>query len=631
MRFLKGQVEFVAIAAVILVVLIVVILAVQQTSVTPPVGTGISEEAKTVKDSVNNLIKTGLKERMKLIYEQGGTLNPQGLTVKFGMFEVPVWQACDQVNIPDVESEIKDGVASYLRTNLKNEEEFAKKKVNFDFSKMDVDVDIFKDSMRVRVNLPTTITDYSIPQPYEVTIPTKLYDILDFSKNFVNDNTEGRIFETALLKCILKSPTDPDSPDWIHPFGIQTGCGNMFMKKRSDLLPAMKKFITLTVSQVLWNERPLRSVNNNCFSPINTVGGKMYPDLNVYFEYPREWDSELNQKFFFSPNPLIVNPTPVLPFVPICMQSYAVGYTVSYPVVIQVEDPLTNQPFKFAVMADITNSMTGNCSAFEIETGESDYMDLCVNNAKCSAKITVKDTDGNPVEGADVMFDVCDIGRTDMNGVAEGAIPCGLAEFHVYKDGYKSYGDFLPAKHLEDYTVELMKVQDNITLHFNGLPLKCEGASGFGTDQLDCSNYVVEGSVQPILSLGGLTVFSTFVPKNKSIWVPEDMDLVFDNTFNATLSDRVFIEGLYPNKFDVSAFVTKNFEIMNGFMESNFTLTGEDKDIYIYMPVVLKMDVGGSEVDLNESIRQEESEQLTTVLKNCGIDPVGTTPQTSSC
>ena len=126
-------------------------------------------------------------------------------------------------------------------------------------------------------------------------------------------------------------------------------------------------------------------------------------------------------------------------------------------------------------------------------------------------------------------------------------------------------------------------------------------------------------------------MFSTFAPKDKSIWVPEDMNLVFDNTFNATLSDRIFIEGLYPNKFDVSAFVTENFEIMNGFVESNFTLTGKDKDIYIYMPVVLKMDVGGSKMDLNESIRQEESEQLTTVLKNCGIDPVGTTPQTSSC
>lgn len=439
MRLRKGQVEFIAIAAIILIAIVVIILALQQTAVTPPDVTGIEQQAKTVKDSINNLIKTGLKEQMKIIYNQGGMLAPQSvLNVEFGMFKVPVWQACDQVNIPDVAKEMEAGIASYLRTNLKNEEEFFGKKTVFDFSKMEVDVDIFKDNLRVKVYLPTTIVDYSIPQPYEVTTPTKLYDVLEFSTNFVNDNTQGRVFEGALIRCMRKFPTDPNSGDWLHYMGALTTCGERIFKTKNDLLPPMKKAIRLTVTQTLWNEKPLRSVDQNCFSPINMVGGKAYPDLEVYFEYPPSWDSKISQNFFFSPNPVNFVAVPMMSFVPVCVTPFYVAYNIRYPVIIEVEDSLTNQIFKFAVMSEIINNMPGNCS-YELGEQEADYVDLCVNNADCSAKITVNDEEGNPVEGADVMFDICDLGRTDTNGVVEGYIPCGLAELHVYKNGYKSF------------------------------------------------------------------------------------------------------------------------------------------------------------------------------------------------
>ncbi|NIO23236.1 MAG: hypothetical protein GTN38_04390 [Candidatus Aenigmarchaeota archaeon] len=630
MSFRKGQVEFVAIAAIILIALIVIILALQQTAVQPPPVTGIEQEAKTVKDSVNTLIRTGLKEQMKLIYNQGGMLTPQSvLNVDFGMFKVPVWQACDQVSIPDIEKEIEAGIGAYIMGNLETEEEFAKKKVVFDFNKMDIDVDILKDNIRVKVDLPTKIEEYSIPQPYEVSVPTKLYDILEFSRNFVTDNTQGRIFEGALIRCMTKFPTDPDSEDWLRPFGVLTGCGEMIHKTKTDLISPMRKAITLSVTQVLWNEKPLRSIDKNCFTPVNVVGGKTYPDLEVYFEYPPSWD--LNQNFLFSPNPINFVATPMMSFVPICVTPFFVSYNVRHPIIVHVEDSLTNQMFNFAIISEITNTMPGNCS-LDLEEVESDYMQLCVNQANCQAKITVRDRQGSPIEGADVTYDICSVGRTDANGVAEGAIPCGLAELHVYKNGYKSYGDFLPASEIEDKTIELTEVQENITLHFNGVPLKCINVNRFGTNQLNCQRYSVIRRPRPILELGSLTAFSSFSPRDTSIWVPEDMDLVFDNYAEGGLVNTRIVEGLYPNTFDVSAFVTRNFEMMLGYVDASFGLGETNKDIYLYLPVVLRMDDDEfEETDINESIGEGEAEQLGTVLRNCGINPVSTSPQNPTC
>jgi|GEM_PF-1750075 len=625
MTSLRGQVELVAIAAVILIAIIAVILSLQLTMVEPPEGTGIEEEAKLVKESVNSLIRTGLKEQMYLIYNQGGMLDPPTgghQSVEFGMFDVPYWQACDQVSVPDVESEIGNGMGIYIRHNLEPEEEFAKKTVLFDFSKMDLDVDIFKDSLRVRINLPTTIEDYSIPQPYEVTIPTKLYDILDFGRNFVNDNSQGRIFEGALLRCMLKFPTDPDSSDWLRPFGVLTGCGERIFKKKSDLLVPMRKAVTLSVTQTLWNEQPLRSIDRNCFTPVNLVGGKIYPDLGVYFEYPSSWD--LDRHFFFSPNPVNIISTNMLSLAPVCLTPYQVSYNVRYPVVVHVEDSMTNQMFNFAVLVDINSTMPGGCP-FELGEEGTDYTELCVNNANCQAKVTVKDREGNPVEGADVTYDICDVGRTDVNGVAEGPIPCGLAEIHVYRNGYRSHGDFLPASEMEDITVELTKIQDSLNIHFNGVPLRCDSPTG--DIELDCANYDVIENPQPITDIGDLTIFTTFSPQDKSIWVPEDMDLIFDNTVNGSPVDLSVQGGLYPNTFDVSAFVTRNFEIMTGYFDSSFVLGENDRDIYVYMPVVTMI---GDET-INDSIAQDESEQLTTVLENCNILSVSTSPQTPDC
>ena len=630
MRFRKGQAEFVAIVAIILIVIVVVILSLQQTAIKPPPVSGIEQEAKTVKDSINTLIKTGLKEQLKLIYNQGGMLTPTGFTVKFGMFDVPVWQACDQVSIPDVAKEIEAGVGAYLKENLKPEEEFFGKKTTFDFSKMSVDVDIFKDNLRVKVYLPTTLVDYPIPQPYEVTIPTKLYDILDFGKNFVNGNAQGRLFETALVACIPKFPTDPQSKDWLQYFVTLSDCGERVFKTKQDLLPPMEKAIKLTVAQTLWNEKPLRSINQNCFTPVNVAGGKTYPDLNVYFEYPPSWN--LDQYFSFSPNPVNFVAAPPLPFVPVCLTTYYVSYYVTYPVIVEVEDSLMNQMFKFAIISNVANNMPGNCSFLEEETGD-EYIESCVKDTKCQAKVTVKDKNGNPVEGADVTFDICHVGTTDSNGVVEASIPCFLGELHVYKRGYRSYGGPpIPGKKLEDITVELEKLQENLTLHFNGVPLTCHEPSGVGTGQLDCANYTVEGNPRPITGLGELTVFSTFSP-GLNVYVPEcGMDLLFVNDVNGTPVSTKVIEGLCPGEFNVSAFVTRKFEVMMGYIdERGFELEGTDKDIYLYMPVVTKIDDESGERDIDESISQGETEQLMRVLRNCGIEPVSTTPQSATC
>lgn len=506
---MKGQVEFVVIIALVIIAIAVVIIASRQAVVPPSVTPTLTEEAKTIKDSVVNLIRAGVQDKLLLIYNQGGTLKPS-LPVKFGVFDTQVWSACGETNIPDVSQEIGAGVWAYLRENLKDEMEFYGKNVKFDFSKPKYEVDIFKDRINIRVYLPTKVEDLDIPQPYEISVASKLYDVLDFSKNFVSDNSKTRFFEMVTLTSMIHS--NPENEAWVPVAGAQTGCGNILFKTRNQLLPGIKGIIKYTVSHVVWNTKPLRLAENP-FYPVTSVGGKLYPDTQVTFAYPPSWDAEIDKYFAFSPDPLRVIPKPLMPMIAFCMGPYSVAYSFRYPVVVMVEDAALNQWFKFAVMVDIQNTQPGNCTA---EFGKtSDYAKTCVADAKCDARITVKNTTGSPLEGADVGFYICDMGTTDTNGVVSGKIPCMISELHVYKKGYRSFGDLLRSDEVEEKTVTMEKIEDVITIYFKGLEAEAKNKNGEGK----YGTYTIKGSSKDITDFDdkNLTVFLAFSPRTRTI------------------------------------------------------------------------------------------------------------------
>jgi hypothetical protein len=608
----KGQVEFIVIAALVIVAITVIILASRQAIIPSPVTSGLPEEAKTVKDSVTNLIRAGLNEKLLVIYNQGGVLKP-GLSVKFGMFDTAVWSACGETSVPDVSKEIGAGVWTYLRDNLKDEMDFSGKSVKFDFSSPRYDVNINKDRIDVRVYLPTKVEDYDIQQPYELSFPSKLYDVLDFSKNFVSDTSRTRFLEMITLTSMMHS--NPDSENWVPVMGAQTGCGNVLFKTRSQLLPGIKGISEYTVSHLVWNTQPLRLAENP-FYPISNVGGKTYPDLQVAFAYPPSWNSEMDRNFMFSPEPLRVIPKPIMPMIPFCMGPYAVAYSFRYPVVVMVEDAKLNQWFKFAVMVDIQSTQPGNCTANF--GNQSEYASTCVSNAKCSARVTVKNTTGAPIEGADASYYICDLGVTDSHGVAEGKIPCMVSELHVYKSGYRSYGDLFRSDEIEDKSVTMEKIADNVTIKFKVLGASASGKIADGK----YSSYQINPGPADLMNLGKkFMVFIAFSPSDPNYFTGEDTALVLTN-YNETgdLVSEINVSGFQPVAYNVTASIsdmTKTDEEMPvGYINTSFELKEGGGLIYVYLPAVLLTD--GASIQ-TPGIDPSETDKIMDALEGkCG-------------
>jgi hypothetical protein len=626
MNFRKGQVEFIVIIALVIIAISAVILVSRISVVPAPPTPGLPEEAKLVKDSVVNLIRAGVKDQLTLIYNQGGMLSPS-VSVEFGMFDTQVWSACGETNIPDVSREVGAGLWSYIRQNLEDEMEFFGKNVKFDFVNPRYDVDIFKDRVNIKIYLPTTVEDYEIQQPYEVSVATKLYDILEFSEDFVNDRGEDRLFETVTITSMVHS--NPEHENWIPVAGMQTGCGNILFKSRNDVLPGIEGVIKYTVEHVVWNTPGLRTAENP-FYPIYGAGGEFYPDLEVAFAYPPSWGSEIDRYFMFAPDPLRVIPKPVMPMVPICIGPYAVSYSFRYPVIVMVEDSTLNQWFNFAMMVDIQNTQPGNCSA---EFGEeTEYTRVC-SNPNCDARITVKNSTGSPIEGADVSFYICDLGLTDENGVVEAKIPCMVSELHVYKEGYRSYGDLFRQDEVEDIDVSLEKMADSVTIHLKGLatdanlPSLGEGIfSGYSPITGATSSDITDSG-----SFDGkdLIVIISFSPAYPNIFTGEDTSLILSNyDEEGNLISDITTPGLQPVEYNVTASVADNETGRPlGYINTTFELGEDENEIYVYLPVVLKVD-GNDWGDDDPGVSPEESGKLTTMLINHCLDPIVSTEET---
>jgi hypothetical protein len=633
---MKAQIEFVVIAGLIIVGVIVALVAVQQAGVKPP-PTGIEQQLKTIKDSISNVIRNGLKEKMDIIYAQGGVLTPTGTNVEFDLYPVLIWENCGKVSIPNVAKEISSGLLEYIQKNLEEEEEFFGKTAKFDFNTLrrkPPTVKILRDKISVEVYLPTNVEGYPIQQPYEVSIPTKLYEILDFSENFVQCAGDNRIFETITMESILKNSIymDRESEYWLPLGPIETGCGNSIFRTRSELLTAMDREIKKTVSYVVWNERrPLREPE---LYPINSVCGKVYPDLEVSFEYPLSWDLSRNFNFYSPGSPpgsiQVIPQARFSSIVPVCIAEYVILYSVRYPVIVSVKDSLTNRFFNFALIVGIENNEPSDCEG-EMEISE--YSDVCEKEADCSAKVTVRDTNGNPIEGAEVIFYTCKIGKTDSSGTVEGKIPCVGSEFHVYKQGYKSYGNILSSSELKDIEITLLKAQDKVTIHVFGVPVIGENEITKEDGSYVFDKYTITNKPYPITQFEGVSVHSEFVPLDFNVFAPEDFLIVppLSDEKGSLLDEVEFEHYFYPNEFGVVTITSNKVNgVSIGFFNYTFTLGEEDKDIYMYVPILLTKEFTPPEspsLFLNE-VNVTEIGKLTQTLIDCGIEPVSTEAQT---
>jgi hypothetical protein len=592
----KGQVEFIVIAGVILIILAVVIYSVQQatTGQQQPGITGIAEEQKLVKDAVTNFIRSGTTDTLNIIYDQGGYMDTSGaFTIGYTDLNLPVWEGCGEVNVPDVTQSIEMGVTQYIMQNLQQEMEFFGKNATFDLSRLKVTASIYKDKINVKVNLPTQVQGYGIEQPYETDAKTNLYDVIDFSQKFADDVNRSRFFEQMTLASMLYS--NPDSEYWMPLSGILTECGKPLFKTRAELSPAAQQIVQYTVSHVIFGKTPL-TVQDNPFYAINTVGGKAFPGLNVAFIYPENWN--LDENFGFSPDPINVLPFPTIYFIPYCMTPYYVSYSMQYPVVVMVEDKQLNKWFTFSVFVNIENNQPGECQ-LQMGPMSSEYQELLRQSVN-PVKITVKDSSNKAVEGATVMFGSLSLGKTDSSGVVENKVPYMLSELRVYKEGYKIHRELLTYDELNT-TVTLKKLQENITLHFYGIPMTATGRTGPGA----YANYAA-GNPVPFSSSFPIQATAVFQPTNSY-----EVTIMLNNFNGTDFIDTMVYQGLYPSDFNVYlSGVSNSTQLAVGYANSTFTIGETDRNLYVYVPAV---------EGIAESINETETTKLTqAVINKCG-------------
>jgi hypothetical protein len=282
------------------------------------------------------------------------------------------------------------------------------------------------------------------------------------------------------------------------------------------------------------------------------------------------------------------------------MTPYTVSYSVSYPVIVHVEDKTIDKIFRFAILVSIEDNSPGFCS-IDLGPSSGEYAQECVNREQSDVKITVKDSASKPIEGADVSFGSCVIGETNANGVVTGGVPYKLTELKVYKSGYKIYREFLSWEELNK-TVTLKKIQEKVKINFYGVPITAGSRAGQGVYQsYSASQPKIINNDNPLRVMGVLN------PTD-----PSEITLYFQN-INETdeFANMVNYSGVYPGDFYVSGNVVNNkTQLVTGYFNTTFTINENDKELYVYVP-----DVEG----ITENMNSTESSKLTqAVINKCG-------------
>ena len=605
---LKGQIEFVAVIAFVILGIVSIYVMTQPNGLNSIIqGNGIKDESGLIKDSVTNLIRAGMMEATDKVYDNGGYTDASSVTnVKYGGLSIPVWQACSDFMIPDTENEIKSYLLDYIGKNIEKNSDFYGKNVTFDLNHLSVKVRMTKGTISADVNLPTTVNGNAIPQPYKASVRSNIDEMINFAKDFINESNSSHIFETAIMSSMILS--NPDSSSWMPVSGIIHKCGKRIIKTRRQFIDSLKQLTRYSINHIIWHGRAMTDTDNIFFN-INTVSGRAYDNIKAEFAYPPSWDSELARKFSSKPETLNVVGLPVISFVPACMTNYYVSYSFQYPVIVSVYDDSTGKYFRFAAFTSIKDNKPDSICTSSITSGHTQYEEDCILSANCDYNITVTNSAGNPIQGADVVFYKCSLGKTDENGklVSSGdtKAPCIAAGLEIYKKGYMTYGDFISINSLNGTTIKLTKKQTAYKIYFFGVPLKAKGKISDGV----YSSYEVTGPQKNITDFkddignADIMLSSYFYPSEPNYITNEDTDIfIFNSDEEGNLTSNITNNMFYPSEFDVNMVAYRNStKTIVGLANTTFNLNEGDDSIYIYVPIVTQTDEGPLQTSINET------------------------------
>ncbi|MBI4021130.1 MAG: hypothetical protein HY369_02720 [Candidatus Aenigmarchaeota archaeon] len=419
-----GQVEIIVVLAIVIVAIIAILLA----TVRPPASPPLSQEGQAARASLSHLITTGADEALRTLSLYGGYASPTGTVVFLGDL-VPYWQKEGDVVIPPVEQQFISFTETFIN---ENKEAFIADASGLEVGEANVVATILPSKIDLTVSLPATLNGDPLPATYEVSIPTKFGNIVEFAEAFSYDEIDHRYLEMNTVATLFTSPIE--SGEHVTPFFVAlTDCGAFYFKTWSDLKPAVEERVQVALAHTYMPGKVPLNVGAVTSYPkysLPKLNGKDYADVEVSFHLPDDFVLTPNS-LRIEPNPIVATAKPV-PLTAICVSDpIYVTYSLRFPVIVRAEDTLTGNIFQFVHQVSIEDNQPAPWSTVEQGIQEQ----VCTNQL-CQADIQATSASGQAVTGADVFFMGCSIGQTGATGQLAGPIPCGIGNLEVYKTGY---------------------------------------------------------------------------------------------------------------------------------------------------------------------------------------------------
>ncbi len=414
---MKGQAEFIILLT--LVVLVIAVLGLVLQSGYLGIPGSIGEEQRIVEASIENLIRRGADDTLRVIELQGGYLETTG-GIGFAGTSIPYWQACQSTSIPQAESvkkEFESGLRSYIKSNIGALEK-SLSGMGVVFGEPAVSANILRDRIIFIADMSVQVEGYESGRRYSVTVPTRFGEIYDFAVDFASHESAKRELDKFTKISLYLSRHLPT-------IGSLTSCGERIYISKADVGERLADIAAYTAGHTFfWGSPSVSEDPANYF--IYSVNGKKYPGLEIRLLLPYNLKIDSTRHVSLENDVAAYEGFPLS--IPACVSVYHVRYDVGYPVIINVKDDLSGHNFNFASYVYLKNSEPSSCSILQDIEQEDQCRDLA-----CTAKIAVLGS-GGPLTGAAALFGGCEIGMSGVDGIVEGNVMCGSGGLEIFLD-----------------------------------------------------------------------------------------------------------------------------------------------------------------------------------------------------
>ncbi len=599
----KGQAEVVIIAAFVIIGVVVILFAfhgIIRSSLTP-----VTEEQKTVRQSVENFLKQASTVNLREVSFNGGYYPPSAQKKNENFNGRPVYYWLPSSKPDDIKASLRKAIGDYIKAN---KDRLAASMVdkNVTFSDVEqIELDLSESMLSLKVNMPTKMKGFDIPQPYSIQVPTKTKEAFDLARQLSGFQYGSRFFENATIITTFST----GYVEGVHqvPLSIFWGkCDRPYAKGYEEMAFWTKDVISRTMKGTYMPDKAPENVKDSSGTfkhLLPAFSGKKYMDLEVDFFLPPDFTLDRdNFHFRTSEGQTDYILLEAKQIDSVCVPVAAtVSYTLSYPVIVSIRDPFTENRFFFALKIAIADNLPSK--ALDIAGYEASGQYEHCNRMSCDGSIFVLDREsGKGVANAYITYGGCYLGQTNEKGIFEGKIPCLVAgTLDVSAAEYEKYADTAGASELKGYSLRIAGVKQR-KVYVHKVEVKNDTAS---------KSYVISKSY--IKYNQGNIASISFIKAGV-----EPKELKTDRL----LASISMPSGLY---MIFGGIYSKDMKVQYGaFAESAFDIKQDATELHVYFPLYEHIDASYQESAARARL-------YSRILEKCGIGPVSLTDTSKDC